>query len=388
MDQADEPSLQTRARPRRLARTLADTFPQLAREWHPTKNGELRPEEVAPKSIRRVWWRCSKDPDHEWCTGIGNRTAGKGCPYCSGRLATRETSLAALEPSVAREWHPTRNGSLSPWEVRPVSGQRVWWRCRMGHEWQTTIAARAIGSGCPYCSGKRATAETSLAALHPELAREWHPTRNGKRTAAQLRPGSGQRVWWQCSEGHEWQALIASRTQGKGCPFCAGNRVSADMSLAAKRPDIAREWHRAKNRSLTPHDVTPGSGKVVWWRCAIHDCEWRAKVQKRTGEGQRCPMCSGFRAGPETSLAARYPKIARQWHPSRNRSLTPDQVLAASRKSVWWQCGHVAGHVWQARIDQRTLLGSDCPYCHDEARRRKHPRKRKAKRARVSLVLR
>jgi len=38
----------------------------LLAEWHPTKNGGLRPEDVNSSAKLRVWWRCQKDPAHEY----------------------------------------------------------------------------------------------------------------------------------------------------------------------------------------------------------------------------------------------------------------------------------------------------------------------------------
>ena len=63
-----------------------------------------------------------------------------------------------------------------------------------------------------------------LATVYPLIAAEWHPTLNGDLTPDQVVPGSGKRVWWRCSESHEWQAYIYNRTgpQKTGCPVCAG----------------------------------------------------------------------------------------------------------------------------------------------------------------------
>ncbi|MDP7207774.1 MAG: zinc-ribbon domain-containing protein [Candidatus Bathyarchaeota archaeon] len=60
----------------------------------------------------------------------------------------------------------------------------------------------------------------NLAALHPKLAKEWHLTRNGDLTLYQVTPGSSRKVWWRCSQEHEWEAAINSRTSGNGCPEC------------------------------------------------------------------------------------------------------------------------------------------------------------------------
>jgi hypothetical protein len=45
---------------------LAEKYPNLANEWHPTKNGELSPYDVTNGSNKKVWWKCAKGNDHEW----------------------------------------------------------------------------------------------------------------------------------------------------------------------------------------------------------------------------------------------------------------------------------------------------------------------------------
>ena len=59
-------------------------------------------------------------------------------------------NLAVVNPELAEEWHPTKN-DRAPREVMPNSGYRAWWRYEKGHEWETTVANRNYGSGCPYC---------------------------------------------------------------------------------------------------------------------------------------------------------------------------------------------------------------------------------------------
>jgi hypothetical protein len=66
--------------------------------------------------------------------------------------------------------------------------------------------------------------EKSLAYRFPELAKERHPTKNGTLLPSQVFPGSNKKVWWKCTEGHEWQAVIYSRNNGNGCPICANEK--------------------------------------------------------------------------------------------------------------------------------------------------------------------
>jgi hypothetical protein len=32
--------------------------PNLAKDWHPTKNGKLTPKDVFPGAHKKVWWQC------------------------------------------------------------------------------------------------------------------------------------------------------------------------------------------------------------------------------------------------------------------------------------------------------------------------------------------
>jgi hypothetical protein len=141
--------------------SLAGVAPDVAIEWHPTKNGTLRPEAVTAGSQRLVWWRCSKDAKHEWQARVAHRANGSGCPMCANLVATALTSLRAQCPALAREWHPTKNGTLTPDDVVPGSGRRVWWRCGLNrhHVWEAVIYERARkGRGCPVCRGADANA--------------------------------------------------------------------------------------------------------------------------------------------------------------------------------------------------------------------------------------
>jgi len=44
-------------------------------------------------------------------------------------------SLLAIIQKLASQWHPTKNGSLTPNDVNAVFKQKIWWICQKGHEW-------------------------------------------------------------------------------------------------------------------------------------------------------------------------------------------------------------------------------------------------------------
>jgi len=109
--------------------------------------------------------------------------------------------------------------------------------------------------------------ENILAIKNPELAKQWHPTKNGDLTPNDVTTGFNKKVWWMCEKGHEWYATICNRVNGRGCPYCAGKCVCSDNSLQSLNPELAKQWHPIKNNNLTPDDVTASSHKKVWWQC-------------------------------------------------------------------------------------------------------------------------
>jgi len=290
--------------------------------------------------------------------------AGNGCPFCSGRLAIPgETDLATLHPRLAAQWHPTKNGKLTTDQVRPGTHHRAWWSCDRGHEWRAEVKSRVAGSGCPMCARRTASpGENDIATLKPEFVAEWHPTRNGDRSPDRVALYSNKLVWWRCALGHEWRASPASRTKG-GCPFCSGHRTLPGFNdLATLNPTLAAEWHPGLNETLTPQQVTPFSGRRVWWQCT-KDHRWRTTIAHRSS-GKGCPYCAFQLVWPGfNDLATTHPDLATEWHPNKNTPLIPESVLAGTHRSVWWRCSVEPDHEWRADIHSRSGQGVGCPAC-------------------------
>ena len=195
--------------------------PELAKEWHPTLNENLKPDMVTYGSKLKVWWlgKCG----HEWDSIIHTRSKGVGCPYCSNKKVLKGyNDLATTNPKLSEEWHPTLNKDITPFAVHIGSHDKIWWLGQCGHEWQSEIRSRK-NSDCPFCLDKGAKVlkgYNDLATTNVELAKEWHPTKNGVLTPDMVLSGSGKRVWWICNNSHEWEAIIRERNNGTGCPFC------------------------------------------------------------------------------------------------------------------------------------------------------------------------
>lgn len=487
---------------------LATTNPSLASEWHSFLNGELTPADVTAGSNKKVWWICTKHKEHTWITTVGSRSGGRRCPYCSNqKILPGYNDLHTTNPELSKEWHLILNGDLMPLDVMAGSNKKIWWQCvkHAEHQWMATISSRNVGSGCPYCINQKVLqGYNDLATINPELAKEWHPTLNGTLKPNNIAYGSDKKVWWLCKKGHEWKINVYNRNNGSGCPKCnaetqtsfpeqaiyyylkqelpvkvenrasvlgvevdvyipswgigieydglyfhessrrkaAENKknkilfengihlirikeslemtgkscnsiycvydggykylepilnilaevlsemkgifVSFDVnidrdsfkiaeqfiknekrnSLAIRNSALAAEWHPTKNGLITPEQITCGSNKKVWWQCVKHaEHQWQANVNNRNN-GRSCPYCSSRTILPgHNDLETNNPKLAKEWHSSKNGELTPREIAVNSNKRVWWRCDKL--HEWQTSVSNRSQ-GKGCPYCSNK----------------------
>ena len=134
-------------------------------------------------------------------------------------------------PNLVKEFDFKKNSPLTPKDFSFSSGKKIWWKCLKKHEWISSISNRKNGNNCPYCKGRKVSKENNLKFLFPEVAKEWHPTKNENLTPEDVTRGSKKKVWWKCSKEHEWIAIIDSRTRGGNCPYCAGHKSSKENNL-------------------------------------------------------------------------------------------------------------------------------------------------------------
>ena len=279
----------------------------------------------------------------------------------------KEKSYVSDNAQLMTEWDWKKNDVLNfnPNKLTLGSGQKVWWKCSEGHEWLASINHRNNGRKCPYCSGKKVLkGYNDLQTLNPLLSKEWDNEKNDELSPCNISPNSHKKVWWKCSQGHEWQAEIKSRNQGNGCPYCSGYYIiKGKNDLQTVNPSLAKEWDFERNNGLTPMDVSPNSDKKFWWKCK-NGHEWLSTVSNRHN-GKNCPYCSSHKVlKGYNDLQTVNPNLAKQWNYERNDRLTPMDVMPNSNKKIWWKCNK--GHEWYATINDRNN-GTGCPICNSES---------------------
>lgn len=208
-------------------------YPEIAAEWHPTLNYPKTPSEIGAGSPQVVYWLCGNG--HTYQKAVSKRTKrGQRCPQC--RL--EKGSLSAKHPELLQYWDSEKNGEKTPQNTMSGSEYKAWWLCDKGHSYQQKVNAKSNGAGCPICSSQLLTNDNCLATTDPWLAEEWNVEKNGELTPFDVMRQSHKKVWWKCTRGHEWSAVVYSRLN-RGCPVC-------DSEKRTSFPEQAISFYLAK----------------------------------------------------------------------------------------------------------------------------------------------
>ena len=270
-------------------------------------------------------------------------------------------------PKLVKEFHKSKN-SIDLSNISYGSNKKVWWVCSKGHEYEMPIKSRTHKTkpqGCPYCSGTRVGYGNDLRTKYPNIAKEWNQKKN-KVNPSKYTSHSGLKVWWVCSEGHEYEMRIAARTDKKnpqGCSYCAGKKVGYGNDLKSKYPKLAKQWDADKNKDK-PNEIIAGSKKKRWFLCKKgHSFE--TEVYALVNKPDKCPYCSNKKAGYGNDLKTNYPEIAKEWNYKKNDT-NPENHLPQTNKKVWWICSKK--HEYEMLIGSRTAkrYQQGCPYCSNK----------------------
>ncbi|MCZ2804263.1 zinc-ribbon domain-containing protein [Modestobacter sp. VKM Ac-2983] len=368
---------------------LAVTHPEVAAQFVDVVDGApsgSRPVDLTAGSGARCRWRCP-DCSGEWVTSVANRTTRRsGCPACArqrGRLlararTARTPALSAARPDAAAEFvtnisRPDRDASTTP----SGSHDRVRWRCSRGHHWEASTRQRVkYATQCPTCLAGLWTSR-----LEFEVA-ELVSVATGSAVTVGARLPRADRASDELVDlliddvdllvdldPPRWHSgPVAITRDAKKLERLAGRpyvriRPAALGRLPTTRATEAQQvlfdgpvdqpdtWATAVvrtltgSRSLTLADELPESARVAALIRA--DARWRV-----------------LRAGhPRRSLASEHPDISSQFVRTISRpGATPTDLAPAGDDRVLWQCPD-CGHLWEARVANRTALGTGCPPC-------------------------
>ncbi len=339
--------------------------PKLALEWHPTKNGQLSPNDVAPKSNKRVWWKCIKG--HEWEAKINNRSAlGRGCPVCANKVAVEGVNdLGTTHPQLIEEWHPSRNSNLTPKNVTHESGRKVWWLCPIGHEYQASILHRSSGTNCPFCNSGRQTSFAEQAVfyyvkkLYPDAKSRYSARFLGRMELDIYIPSIKYAIEYDGEAWHKKDTIKREQLKYKRCHENGIKLIRLREKFAELGSDVAdyqfgtNKLYEPKNLEYIIKEVFKRINFSDGWmmKCPV---DVNIKRDKFEIENYRFNLKKG-------SLLDKFPQIAREWHPTKNGSLRPSMFKPRSDKEICWKC-FICGYEYESTIGHRTY-GTGCPKC-------------------------
>ena len=266
--------------------------------------------------------------------------------------------LASQQPDLVNEYDSERNYPLTPDNLHVGTPTKVWWTCSQGHHWQSEVRKRVLGYGCPICSGMVVNeGHNDLATCYPEIAHQLVPDQGID--AHNISKSSHKRALWQCDKGHVWEASVDTRTRGRGCPYCSGNRIIiGETDLFSVHPEL-KSWY---DDEIDPETISPNSNKKVWWKCSKGH---RFDMSPNTKQTQGCPICANKRVLiGYNDFKSQHPELMNEW--STKNTLDPESIISTSSKKALWICEN--GHEWEAAIRNRVRYNSKCPTCKGKAR--------------------
>ena len=340
------------------------------------------------------------------------------------------TPKVASSEKMMSEWDFEINDQrkLDPYSLSLGSGYIAGWICPKGHKYDASINSRKRGSGCPYCCNKKALRGfNDFGTKYPEIAKEWHPTKNGDSTPYDFTYGSGQKAWWICPFKHEYQMCLRDSGRGVGCSVCARALKTSFPEQAVfyyvKKgfPDAISGYKDCFNNGMELDIYIPslkigieydgsayhGQKRMVQDNIKYSLCQEKGIQLIRIMESSyyaqfrlyhrkiEIPKASdeylnyainllcyklekpqdvdvnrdrfeiqAYLGARRTSLKDEYPEIASEWDYERNGGLLPEQFTAHSNDKVFWKCKR-CGKSWKARISERTRKDSKGTGCPD-----------------------
>ena len=358
--------------------TLAD-YPELVEQWNYKRNGKLSPSSLASRSHVKAWWKCKEG--HEWKSNVSNRTRMKsGCPLCANvkaGLKNRQNAIDKLgsllknNPKLASEWHPTKNGELTPDKVAEGSNVKVWWMCKRGHEWNAVVSSRTNGRGCRQCAPKISKREIRVLC---ELRSVFDEMNTVKRIELpfEIDVYNDKYKFGVEIDGYPWHSEHYTKGTEKRDlnKYATAKKLGITLfRLRDKRLNRIHEsdifYQEKENEIISIKKVFSSiKAKVELDYSIIKKIEHYMESNSFMNSSEYKDIISKLpNPPPGMSLQELKPNLAEQWN-KRNHPLMPENVYAKTHDMVWWICDK--GHEWRAGIANRAkeIRPRGCPECY------------------------
>lgn len=149
----------------------------------------------------KLTWKCGKG--HVWqAIPKSIYLHGTWCAECKG--------VKKLTIKDIKELAKQNNGICLSMEYVNNRG-KLRWRCKKGHEWESSTSNIKSGKWCPRCAKRKVIIDDMK-----DLAQ----SRGGKCLSSNY-TGKYAKLIWKCNEGHVWESTPAIIKRGSWCPVCS-----------------------------------------------------------------------------------------------------------------------------------------------------------------------
>lgn len=363
---------------------FATVYPEVAKEWHSSKNGELKPYMFSKKNGKKVWWQCQYG--HEWEATIHDRASGTGCPICSSRKLTSFPEQAIfyyiqkLSPDAINRCKNIFNNTMELDVYIPsleigIEYDGAFWHGKedaekRDHEKYILCKEKNITLiRVSESDDEKCNKNISEDILFTVKKRDYKDgLENVILNILQYISSLYDNESYAKKNLLSYEADInIERDENKIKEYLA----RTNNSLIELRPDLVEEWNYERNGNLKPEMFGINSNDVAWWKCKTCGHEWKTSIIHRGGKrNSGCPECAKIKKGKtftkrrvseRGSLADNNPKLAAEWNYEKNDGLTPQDITEKRFGDVWWKC-NVCGYEWQASPNNRSK-GVGCPAC-------------------------
>ena len=344
---------------------LETVYPEIAMQWHPTKNGDLKPTDIMAGWHGYAWWL--GDCDHEWRALVQSRTTGgpRGCPYCDGKKVLKGfNDLRTIDPDLAAQWHPTKNGDKTPEDYRASSSKSVWWLGKCGHKWKASISNRhSRRTGCPECRKqfKVSFPEKALyfyvKKVYGDAKENYKPNIEGINSNLELDiwiPSTRTAMEYDGSHWHDTERDVAKDLVCKEC----------GIRLIRVREESIASYKGCSAEVVIRHDarrIYKTLDEAIMETLALVGHNGDVDVDTKRDETEILDSILFTRK--KSSAGELYPDVVSDWDSEKNGGLTPWMFSPGSEKEFWFKCAN--GHEYKKSLAYRTRSGM-CPICKKE----------------------
>ena len=354
-------------------RNLSQSHPQLIYRWHPTKNGDKKPEDFTYGSKKKVWWLCPKNKNHDFESPIWFLTHSKsagGCPFCAGKKVSEDNSLAFLFPEIAKEWHPTKNGDKKPEDFTHGSKKKVWWLCPKKHTYSATLSSRTgMKSGCGKCSPQSSSQNVRIYSEIQFLFDKDELKYNYRVEGWEMDlfiPKINLAIEY---DGYHWHKDNEERDLRKN-QYLVTKKIKLlrlrekPLSLLTKS-DLSLTKGKIKKSDI--NNIARFIGKLFPKKSPIQKkIAYYIKQKNFINEDiYKNTLAVISLPDPSKSIINTHPEIAKEWDYKKNYPLLPDHYTQGSHENIWWKC-KICENSYQSQISDKTRLDRrqrKCPQC-------------------------